>query len=148
MKTTSQKYKQTIIPKVSTKRFESMTLTNLRRFINDYYKDNYLGRTVQNEHKGITVHFTSKGRKKTAFGEAMYSNKAVAILILDKLVKYGKFNNWGNPKESDPKELLGYYNFKSFVIIDGKKKSVRLAVQVFRNGNICLNPYYNLEVNK
>jgi hypothetical protein len=143
-----KKYKQTIIPKVTTQRFQNMSLTGLRRFISDYYKKNYLDGIVENKHKGFNVHFTGKGRRKTAFGEAMYSNKAAAILALDKLVKYGEYNNWGDRKNDDPKELLGYYNLKSFIYIDGKKKCVRLAIQVFKTGDICFNPYYNLEVNK
>ena len=136
------------VPKISTSRFRNMSLPELRKFVNNYYKDNYLGKCVQNEHKGIIIHFTGKGKRKTAFGEAMYSNKAASILILDKLIRYGKFNNWGKRKKDDSKDLLGYYNFKCFAVIDEKKECIRLAVQVYRNGNICFNPYYNLEVNK
>jgi hypothetical protein len=44
--------------------------------------------------------------------------------------------------------LLGYYNFKSFVFIDGKKECVRLSAQVYKTGDIFFNPYYNIEVNK
>jgi hypothetical protein len=139
---------EAIIPKVTTKAFIEKSKKEMTFFVRDYYQTHYSGTTVLNLHKGITIGFTNKGKRKTAFGEAMYAKKAAVILVLDKLVRYGKFNNWGNRKISDPKNLLGYYNFKSFVIIDGKKECVRLSAQVYKTGDVFFNPYYSLEVNK
>ncbi len=84
----------------------------------------------------------------TNYVQKVIPKVTTTVLILDKLIKHGKFNNWGYRKKDDPKNLLGYYNFKSYAIIDNKKECIRLAVQVYRNGNIYFNPYYNLEVNK
>jgi hypothetical protein len=143
-----KKYKQTIIPEVSTDRFAKMTKREMTTFVRDYYAYNYSGIIALNLHKNIIISFTNKGKRKTAFGEAMYPKKVAVMLVLDKLIQYGKFNNWGNRKPSDSKDLLGYYNFKSYVFIDGEKECVRLAAQVYKTGDICFNPYYNLEVNK
>ncbi|MDR2557028.1 MAG: hypothetical protein LBC49_04865 [Bacteroidales bacterium] len=73
------------------------------------------------------------------------TKKAAVISVLGTLLKYGKYNNWGQPKSGDPKELLGYCNFKGYVIIDGKREIVRMAVPVFRSCEFYF-PYYNMEV--
>jgi hypothetical protein len=143
-----KKYIQKIIPKVSTSKFKDMSTAEMRLFVKEYYQTHFISKEVFNEDLKITVSLTSKGRKKTTFGEAMYPKKAAVVFALDKLIKYGKYNNWGSRKSTDSKELIGYYNFKSFIYIDEKKECIRLAVQIFKDGGIYFYPYYNLEVNK
>jgi len=143
-----KKYTQKIIPKVYTTKLKDMSTTEMRNFVKNYYQQHLLNKEIFNEDLKITVSLTSKGRQKTAFGEAMYRKKVAVIFALDKLIRYSKYNNWGSRKSKDPKELIGYYNFKGLVFIDDKKECVRLAVQIFKDGRMCFYPYYSIEVNK
>ena len=143
-----KKYKQTVIPKVYTEQFKGMKANEMRNFVKAYYQQNFLNKEIFNEDLKMTVMLTSKGRQKMAFGEAMYPKKTAVIFALDKLIQYSKYNNWGVRKENDPKELVGYYNFKGYIFIDDKKECVRLAVQIFKDGRFYFYPYYNIEVNK
>ena len=76
-------------------------------------------------------------------GEAMYNKKAEVIRVLPDIIKYALYNNFGNRKDSDPKEVLGFLNFKGMCIIDGKKETLRIAVQYRRESKY----YYNVEIN-
>ncbi|MDR1740077.1 MAG: hypothetical protein LBR45_04905 [Bacteroidales bacterium] len=125
-----------------------MSVREMRKFVRNYYQEYFLNREIFNEDLKITISLTSKGRQKMSFGEAMYPKKAAVIFVLDKLIQYSEYNNWGNRKNIDPKELVGYYNFKGFVYIDEKKECVRLAVRILKTGEIYFYPYYNLEINK
>ena len=47
-------------------------------------------------------------------------------------------------KETDNKSIIGYLNYKCFVIIDNKKECLRVAIKFQNDGKF----YYNIEVNK
>lgn len=53
------------------------------------------------------------------------------------------YNNFGNPKEKDSPEIIGYLNFKGRCKIDSKTVNVRIAVQIQKQAKF----YYNIEVN-
>lgn len=74
----------------------------------------------------------------------MYYKKAAILTILPDIIKYAQFNNWGNKKQTDGPNIIGYLNFKCKCIIDGEKNCVRIAVQMQKGGKY----YYNVEVNK
>lgn len=107
-----------------------------------FYKENLQGKVVVNKDTGLPIHFVS-GRK-TIYGEALYLKKLPIIEVLDVLLEYGTYNNFGQRKENDPKNLIGFYNFKAYAYIDGQKECIRLAVRAMADGAF----YYNLEVNK
>lgn len=116
----------------------------LREKVYRYYKDNFKGLKVQNKHIGITVVFSMASGRKTARGEAMYHKKAEIAKIIPAILENAKFNNFGARKPSDPKDVIGYLNFKGKCRLDGRIENVRIAVQFQKNAKF----YYNIEVNK
>lgn len=75
----------------------------------------------------------------------MYLYKAVAVKVLPEIIAYAEFSNYGAPKQTDPVELLGYFNFKAKVKVDGMLKHLRIATLFYeKTGKL----FYNLEVNK
>ncbi len=139
------KYKQVIIPEVSTDKLKGLSKQELRKFVLDYYKKHYQNeKTIVNKSIGISVEFIGIGRKKTSYGGYMYIKKASVIKVLDKLIKYAEYNNWGERKKKDKKEVIGYLNFKSKVKIDGENEFFRINIQVRNDGKF----HYSLELNR
>lgn len=95
--------------------------------------------TIINIDTGLPITISVTSARKTAFGEAIYFKKVAATLMLPELIKYAEYNNWGNPKETDGPNIIGYLNFKCKCMIDGKKENVRLAVQFQKGGK-----YYSI----
>lgn len=133
------------IPKVKIpSSWKSLKSVELRRVIFEYIKKNFSGLEVINDDIKIKVTVSTRGLRKSSFGEAMYSKKAVVLYVLPDLIKYAKYNNFGKRKEQDNKDVLGYLNFKSKCEIDGKVEHLRLSVRFQKGGKF----YYNIEVNK
>lgn len=109
-----------------------------------YFQEHYRKKTVLNKDTGLTIMISIKSGRKTAYGEAMYPKKAELIRILPELIEIAEYNNFGNRKPEDSKDILGYLNFKSKCYLDGKPEHVRIAVQFQKGGKF----YYNIEVNK
>ncbi len=137
-----KKYVQKVIPHVSTERYKKMTSLELRKEAILVFNATCKGKVVKNLHTGIPVRLVSG--KKTAYGEAIYSKKVAVMPMLISLIENARYSNWGARKVQDPKNVIGYYNFKAYVFIDNKKECVRLAVRAMSNGAF----YYNVEVNK
>ncbi|MDR0207049.1 MAG: hypothetical protein LBI45_07330 [Bacteroidales bacterium] len=133
-----EKYKQIIIPKVKTG-----SIANNRKSVAKYYTNNLQGKTIVNDHLGISIKFTALGKAELAYGRALHIKKTAVLEVLPSLLKVAKYNNFGIRKENDPKELLGYLNFKAFVYINDKKECVRISVRLLKTGDT----YYNHEVN-
>ena len=85
----------------------------LRRLIAYYVKTNFKGLEVVNQDLKITVKISVTSGRKTARGGAMYHKKAESIRVLPKIIEIAKYNNFGNRKSTDSKEIIGYFNFKS-----------------------------------
>lgn len=136
------KKKYGFIPEINSE-LNGLSKAELRRYILKYYKEHLKGTEVVNKDTGITIHFSMTSGRKTAMGEAMYQRKAEIIRILPDLVRYALYNNFGNPKEKDSPDIIGYLNFKGRCQIDGKTENVRIAVQFQRQARF----YYNIEVN-
>ena len=136
------KYVQKVIPRVSTERYNQLKPAEVRKVLLKTFNIHLQGKVVYNKHIGIPIQFVS-GRK-TVYGEALYRKKLPVIDVLGILMEHAKYNNFGQRKANDPKNLIGYYNFKAYVYIDDKKECVRLAVRAMANGTF----YYNVEVNK
>lgn len=138
------KYKQKIIPAVITPDcWKGKKIKELRLLVNEQIKS-LAGTEIVNSDTKFSIKITNSSRKKTSFGEAMYYKKAVCTLILPEIIKYAKFNNWGQPKNTDPESLIGYANFKCKCKVDDKIENIRLAVKVIKGGKF----YYSFEVNK
>ncbi|MBQ0128359.1 MAG: hypothetical protein KBT57_00835 [bacterium] len=141
----SGKYRQTIIPSVDTlKEWNQVKLQQLRKIILDLIRKEYAGRIITNTDTELPIRVSVTSARKTALGEAIYFKKAAAVLILPDIIKYARYNNWGDAKQSDGPNIIGYLNFKCKCLIDGKKECVRMAVQFQKGGKY----YYNIEVNK
>jgi len=138
------KYKQTIIPEVSTKNWTGFSAKETRAKMFDYYQTHYTGkRRVINQDLGITVEFERAGSKKTAYGGSIYPQKACLVEVLDKLIRYAEYNNFGCRKEKDERWVVGYLNFKVKVYIDEQLVHLHLVIRLRNTGKF----HYSLEVN-
>ena len=133
------------VSEVSTERFKDMKVSELRAFTLRYYNLFLKGDSETIERHLKEVVFTNKAGRKIALGEAMYSAKAAVIAHLKTLIKNSTYNNWGDRKGSDGKDVLGYLNFKSKLTIDGEKRHVRISLVVYRDRKTELK---NVEVGK
>jgi len=139
-----KKYKQTIIPEVSTEKWEISPAKELRNAVSDYYRARYQGKKrVVNQHLGIAIEFDRTSVKKTSYGGNIYPKKACLVEVLDTLIRYAKYSNWGERKVTDKPIVIGYLNFKAKVKINGILEHVRLAIRVTNNGKF----HYSMEVN-
>jgi hypothetical protein len=133
-----KKYKQTEIPKI--------TITDkkdLVKVVKEYYSANLQGKTVVNKDLEMTIHFTSIGKGELAYGKALHAKKVAVIKCLEKLMEVAEYNNFGERKETDKKNVVGFLNFKAKVEIDGVIENVRISVLLKKDGRA----YYNHEVN-
>lgn len=132
------KYKQTLIPSVTTNPKE-----NNIAFVKDYYSKKLQGKTVRNKHLGIDIRFNATGKGELAFGRAIHKKKTAVLKCLYQLLEVAEYNNFGQRKATDINSVLGYYNFKAKIKIDGKTEYVRISVLITTD----LKAYYNHEVN-
>ena len=102
------------------------------------------GKKVENADTGITVEFSVTNARKLARGGAIYLKKASLVDILPELVSVAEYSNFGQRKETDNPEVLGFLNFKAKCLINGNTEHVRLSVQFCRRSRF----FYNVEVNK
>ena len=128
-----------------TARFKKMKVSELRSFTMKYYNLYLKGDSATIEKYLKEVVFINTAGRKIAYGEAMYSAKAAVIAHLKTLIKNSTYNNWGDRKTSDRKDVLGYLNFKSKITIDNKKRHVRISLVVYKDRRTELK---NVEVGK
>jgi len=140
----TKKYKQTIIPEVSIGEWETLPVYHSRKKMFDHYRNHYVGRCVKNQHLGISVEFDIVGARKTSQGGSIYPKKKCLIEILDKMIEYAEYSNWGDRKENDPPHIIGYLNFNVKVKIDDSLEHIHLVVRVTNDGKF----HYYMEVNK
>ena len=138
------KYKQTFILSVTIPtEWNTKNSLQLRKIVFEKLKS-YKGLVIENHDLKIKITLSVTGFRKMTKGGSMYSKKAaLAFCILD-LVKYAEYNNFGDRKPTDNKEVIGYLNFKAKCLINGNKENLRLVVQFQKDGKF----YYNIEVNK
>ena len=140
-----EKYKQIVVPKTGLpEEWKGVKLQQLRSLVFNYIRSNYSGTIVTNLDTGLPIIISVTSARKTAFGEAIYLKKASVAIVLPDIIRYAKYNNWGNPKPTDGPNIIGYLNFKCKCVIDGKTENIRLAVQFQKGGKY----YYNIEINK
>ncbi len=138
------KYRQTSIPETEIPtEWESMSVKKLREVVLEKAKA-LAGKKVENTDTGIMVEFSVTNARKLARGGAIYLKKASLVDILPELVSVAEYSNFGQRKETDNPEVLGFLNFKAKCLINGKTEHVRLSVQFCRRSRF----FYNVEVNK
>ncbi len=124
-----KKYKQTMIPSV-----KILAKSDLGKYIRTEYTKNIQGKTVVNKHSGLTIYFGSDGNAELSNGRRLYAAKAAIVQCLPTLLEHAEYNNFGQRKFTDEKNVFGYANFKAKVRIDNKIQHVRIAVVVKTNG--------------
>jgi len=140
------KYKQTYIPSIKTPKrlLEAKNKMEVKNYIKDFYKKKLRNKSVINKSLGYTINFTSRGLNKITHGGAFYFKKAVATLIIDKILTYAEYSNFGQPKKDEHNDLVGYLNFKAKVKIDGNIEYLRIATILYKKN---MKNYYNHEIN-
>lgn len=126
---------------INTDQFNKMTVTELRKFTLQYYREVLKDKKIAIENSLKQVEFVNKSGRKIAKGGAMYKEKAAIIEHLETVIKNSTYNNFGKPKLSDKKDVLGYLNFKSKLLVDGKKRHVRISVILYENRKTILKNY-------
>ena len=138
------KYIQKVIPETFTTDYVKLSPEELRKKAFEEYRTLHFGKEVINEDLKIMVKFEREGARKTTYSPPTYSKKMCLIPILDQLVKYAKYNNWGDRKNNDADFVIGYLNFKVKCRIDGKLEHIHLVIRVRNTGEF----HYVMEVNK
>lgn len=137
------KYKQKVIPETINE-WADISSKQLIEKAKEYYTNHLQGKTIVNENIGIKIFFSSAGKGKFAYGGTMYSEKVTAVKIIAELLQYAEYNNFGERKETDKKNVIGYLNFKAKGKINGKLKHFRISIQFKIDGKF----YYNHEINR
>ncbi len=139
------KYRQKLIPVVNTPLYwKYCSSSELKKLVKEYYSKHLQGLIVENQSLNIKINLSSQGKNKNIKGSAIYLKKAGAIRILDKILKYAEYSNFGLRKDGDPKELLGYFNLKCKVLLNGVKENIYVSIMIYKNGKI----FYSIEVNQ
>ena len=139
----AEKYKQRIPIWAESTPWKGMTALQLRRAALKKLKD-FKEDKIVNKDLGITIEFSNTNARKASFGGAMYLKKMVAINDLPLLLRVAEYSNFGERKETDNPEVIGFLNFKAKMVIEGKNEYVRIDVQFCRGGKF----FYNAEINK
>ena len=132
------KYKQKEVPSVTI-----IEPQNRVKYVRDFYTENLQGKSVINKDIQLTINFTSIGKGELSYGRALYAKKIAVLQCIDKLLEVAEYNNFGQRKSTDKQNVLGYFNFKAKVKINGKLEFVRISVVLKKDGKA----YYHHEVN-
>lgn len=123
---------------LSTDDFKNMSVKELREFTLQYYLENFSGKRLKIK-DFVTVEFYNKTGRKLQ--KPMYKEKASVLTQLEAVIKNSTYNNWGDRKETDNPNVLGYLNFKSKLTIDGKKRHIRISFIVDRDRKVRFKTY-------
>jgi len=126
---------------ISTEKFKDFNKKELRQFLFDYYNTFLKGKTIAIENSLSKVELLSRSGRKITKESATYKAKTAVIEQFEDIIKKSTYNNWGKAKTTDSKDLLGYMNFKSKVVIDGEKRHVRISIEVFKDRRTLLKSY-------
>ncbi len=135
------KYKQHIFPETTL--FDAKG-TKLAKLMHDFYKSNLQGKSIVNKHIGLHICFTSEGIGKLTQHRKIGDVNAAALKVIDKMLEYAEYSNFGQRKPEDKQNVIGYLNFKGIVIIEGTKRHFRIAVKLKPD----MKAYYNHTVNR
>jgi hypothetical protein len=124
--------------------WEGLSKDELREKAKEYYKQHLQGKTVSNKDKNIDIQFTSDGLGKIYRGATINAEKASVVQILDELVENAEYNNFGERKETDKQNVLGFLNFKAKAKIGDEICNLRISVKCKTDGNT----YYSHGINK
>ena len=126
---------------ISTDQFKHFKAKDLRNFLLVYYNTFLKGKKLAIGNSLKSVKLVSSSGRKIAHGGPIYAAKAAVINHFEEVVENSTYNNWGDRKKSDSKDLLGYLNFKSKVLIDNEKRHVRITIAVYKDRQTLLKSY-------
>ncbi len=115
------KYKQKVIPIVDDSLFVEMPLGKLKNYISDYFNKEIRNQNVKNIHKGLTISITKSGLRHLLFARHIGFVKLKVVMALKEMLIYAVYCNFHEPDADDGKEIIGYFNFKCKVKVEGKK---------------------------
>jgi Large polyvalent protein-associated domain 3 len=92
----------------------------------------------------LLIQFTSDGLGKLYRGSSISAVKASAVQILDKMIEQAVYNNFGQRKETDKQNVVGFLNFKAKAIIGEELYHFRLSVKFKTDGKA----YYSHTINE
>ncbi len=140
------KYKQTTIPKITIPKYwYDLSVDELKKLSSKTYKDRWQGKKAFNKSVSVFINFSGQGKNKRVFGGPVYPEKVATLLILKQLLEVAEYSNFGDRKDNDPKEMLGYLNFKAKCFINGNPKQVRISAMLFKNMKIDWNHEVNIK---
>ncbi len=128
----------------NTELWEGLSKDELREKLKEYYKTHLQGTSVVNEDLEIEVLFTSDGLGKLYRGSTISAEKAALVQILDEIVETAEYNNFGERKETDKQNVIGFLNFKAKAHINGVLHHLRVSIKCKTDGNT----YYSHSINK
>lgn len=129
--------------KVSTQSFSVNRPKETREAISSYYVRNFKGKVITNAETGFKIELGKEGGKKTAWGGRVYLEKLAITSVLDQVIEQMTYNNWGDRKETDSPDVIGFMNFKASVFVDDVLKKLNIAVKLKKGGSF----YYSFDVN-
>jgi hypothetical protein len=109
-------------------------IANLKKEMKSFYDNHLKGKTVKNEHKGISIIFSSTGRNHVLYARAVGFEKLIAIKKLAEMVREAVYCNFKEADQNDSKDILGYMNFKVDVCINQEVCHFRIVVRLTKNG--------------
>ncbi len=122
------------IPIVEDSQFKGMKLGEIRNFVKAHYESKFKGKNVINEDKGITVTLGREGLHHTIYARNAGYIKLKALLIINEMIESAVYCNFKDADSDDPKDIIGYMNFKSKVIIEGLNHVFRISVRLSKEG--------------
>ncbi len=111
-----------------------VSVAKLKAQAKQFYNENLHGKCVVNKDKGVTVGFSSVGRKHVLYARNVGFEKLIAIFKLPEIISAAKFLNFKNADSDDHHTVVGYMNFKCPVKINGKLQHFRVAVRISKDG--------------
>lgn len=132
-----------VVEIIISEKIKSAKRSELPKLAKEYYIDYVSGKSIINAHKGFKISFTGQGQNKIAHGSALYAKKVATIKYLPEILENAVYSNFSHRKAKDPKELIGYLNFKGKCKIDGRIEYLRLACLFYSATKI----FFNHEIN-
>jgi Large polyvalent protein-associated domain 3 len=124
--------------------WENYSKDELRELVRDFYKKNLQGKLVLNKDRHLIIQFTSDGLGKLYRGSTINPLKASAIKVLAEMIEIAEYSNFGERKETDKQNVIGFLNFKSKAIIGNTLYHFRISIKFKTDGKA----YYSHTINE
>lgn len=127
-------YKQPSVPVVDDKQFEGMALGKIKTYVSDFFDKNLRDTQVKNLHKGITIDMRKAGLRHVIHARNPGYVKMKAVMVVKEMLRNAVYCNFGEPDANDAANVMGYFNFKCKVNVEGKDHVFRIVVRLTTDG--------------